>query len=211
MPLIAFTKNHQDLSTDLGYQFKFFCDKCGNGHMTSFIQSKVGTVGTLLRGAGQLFGGIFGQAGASSFEIQRAIGGKEHDSAFRQSVDEARPQFKQCSRCGDWVCPENCWNHTRSLCETCAPNLDEERAAAQATAVKEQVWGKARSTDLVSGVDMTSKAVAYCPQCNAPAQGGKFCPECGAKFSQVTDCPKCGTSIEGQVKFCPECGERVAR
>ena len=211
MTLIAFTKNHQDLSTDLGSQFKFFCDKCGNGHMSSFIQSKIGMAGTLLRGAGQLLGGILGQAGARSYEIQRAVGGKEHDAAFRESVEEARPHFKQCSRCGLWVCPANCWNAERGLCENCAPNLDEERGAAQATAIKEQVWQKARSTNLVSGVDMTSKAVAYCPQCGARSQGGKFCPECGAKFSASTECPKCGTSVEGQVKFCPECGEKVAR
>jgi membrane protease subunit (stomatin/prohibitin family) len=209
MALISFTKNHQDLSTDLGFQFKFFCDKCGNGHMTSFIRSNVGLAGSLLRGAGGLLGGFLGQAGSHSYEIQRAVGGKEHDAAFRQAVEEARPNFKQCSRCGDWVCPENCWNAERSLCETCAPNLDEERAAAQATAIKDQVWQKARSTDLVSDVDMTSKAVAYCPQCGAKAQGGKFCPECGAKFSQSTECPKCGTAIEGQSKFCPECGEKV--
>jgi len=210
MALIAFTRNHQDLSTDLGYQFKFFCDKCGNGYMTSFIQSKVGTAGTLLRTAGQLFGGLFGQAGSTAYEVQRAIGGKEHDSAFRQSVEEGRQHFRQCSRCGNWVCPENCWNAQRGLCEACAPNPDEERTAAQATAVKEQLWNKASSTDLAPGVDMTSKAVAHCPQCGAAAQGGKFCPECGAKFSQVTNCSKCGSSIEGQVKFCPECGEKVA-
>ena len=211
MGLTAFTKNHDDLSTDLGYQFKFYCDKCGNGYMTGFVQSTIGTAGSLLRGAGQLLGGIFGQAGAGSYEIQRAVGGKEHDSAFRQAVEEARPHFKQCSRCGQWVCPENCWNAERGLCEECAPNLDEERTAAQATAVKEQVWEKARSTDLASGVDMTSKAVAYCPQCGARTQGGKFCPECGAKVAAKTECAKCGTAIEGQPKFCPECGDRLAR
>src|SRR6185436_9538121 len=140
MALIAFTKNHDDLSTDTGYQFKFHCDKCGNGFMSTFVQSKVKTAGSFLRTAGQLFGGILGSAGANSYEIQRAVGGKEHDSAFREAVEEARGHFKQCSRCGLWVCPENCWNTDRGLCERCAPNLEEERAAAQATTVKEQVW-----------------------------------------------------------------------
>src|SRR5688572_5004966 len=149
MAMIAFTKNHQDLSTDLGYQFKFFCDKCGNGYMSSFIQSKVKTAGSLLRSAGQILGGFLGTAGANSYEIQRMVGGKEHDSAFRQAIEEVRPHFKQCSRCGHWVCPENCWNPERGLCEACAPNLDEERAAAQATATRDQVWQKAQSIDLV--------------------------------------------------------------
>ena len=103
MALISFTKNHQDMSTDLGYQFKFFCDKCGNGHMSSFIQSKVKTAGSLLRSAGQILGGFLGTAGANSYEIQRMVGGKEHDAAFRQAIEEARPHFKQCSRCGKWV------------------------------------------------------------------------------------------------------------
>jgi hypothetical protein len=29
MALIQFTKNHSDHSTDKGYQFEFFCDRCG--------------------------------------------------------------------------------------------------------------------------------------------------------------------------------------
>jgi hypothetical protein len=210
MGLIAFTKNHQDLSTDVGYQFKFFCDKCGNGYISTFIQSKVKTAASLLRGAGQLLGGFLGTAGANSYEIQRAVGGKEHDSAFRDAVEEARSHFKQCSRCGFWVCPENCWNNDRGLCEVCAPNVDEERAAAQATTVKEQIWQKARAADQVSNVDVTSKAVAYCPQCGARSGGGKFCQECGARFAVTVACSKCGASIEGQPKFCPECGEKFA-
>ena len=27
MPLIQFTENYEDLSTDRGYQFKFLCDR----------------------------------------------------------------------------------------------------------------------------------------------------------------------------------------
>jgi len=36
MPLIQFTHNHSDHSTDRGFQFEFFCDKCGNGYTTRF-------------------------------------------------------------------------------------------------------------------------------------------------------------------------------
>ena len=31
MALIRFTRNHTDHSTDKGFQFEFFCDRCGNG------------------------------------------------------------------------------------------------------------------------------------------------------------------------------------
>ena len=63
-------------SADVGYQFKSFCDKCGNGYMSTFIQSKVKTAASLLRGAGQLLGGIFGSASANSYEIQRVVGAR---------------------------------------------------------------------------------------------------------------------------------------
>lgn len=35
-----------------GFQFEFFCDKCGNGHMSPFIASKVGVATGILRAAG---------------------------------------------------------------------------------------------------------------------------------------------------------------
>jgi hypothetical protein len=42
MALIQFTKNHTDHSTDKGYQFEFFCDRCGNGFMSEFQASAAG-------------------------------------------------------------------------------------------------------------------------------------------------------------------------
>ena len=37
--LHSFTRNHSDLSTDAGFQFEFFCDCCGNGFKSSFLES----------------------------------------------------------------------------------------------------------------------------------------------------------------------------
>src|SRR5258708_3217467 len=39
MALIEFVQNYEDLSTDMGYQFKFHCDPCHNGHMSRFNRS----------------------------------------------------------------------------------------------------------------------------------------------------------------------------
>ena len=36
MPVIKFTDNYEDLSTDQGFQFKFRCERCGDGFMSSF-------------------------------------------------------------------------------------------------------------------------------------------------------------------------------
>ena len=134
MPAIRFTDNYEDLSTDRGYQFKFFCEKCGNGYMSSFIVSKLGMAGSAVRLAGNIFGGVFGSAASSSYEVQQAIGGKAHDDALKAAVEEIAPQFKQCTRCGNWMCGPICWNNKAGLCEGCAPDLDEELAAAQSEA-----------------------------------------------------------------------------
>ena len=72
MGMIQFVNNYDDLSTDRGYQFKFHCDKCGNGYMSRFQPSVTGTAGSLLRAAGNLFGGWASSAGDSAYELQRA-------------------------------------------------------------------------------------------------------------------------------------------
>ena len=51
MGMIQFVNNYDDLSTDKGYQFKFHCDKCGNGYMSRYQPSLTGTGGSLLRAA----------------------------------------------------------------------------------------------------------------------------------------------------------------
>lgn len=211
--IIQFVRNYDDLSTDRGFQFKFYCDKCGNGYLSSFEPSALGMASGLLQAAGSLFGGLFGQAGNSAYEVQRAIGGVAHDAALRKAVGEIKARFQQCSRCGKWVCPEVCWNEKRSLCEDCAPDLAEETAAAQAQASKEQVFAKARGADLVAGVNMQVEAVAHCPGCGARAGAARFCAECGRALQVAAParCGKCGVELAAGAKFCPECGTPAAR
>ncbi|MEO6324946.1 MAG: zinc ribbon domain-containing protein [Thermoanaerobaculia bacterium] len=209
MAIIEFTGNHQDLSTDKGYQFKFFCQKCGNGYMSSFQISKIGMAGSALEVASSLFGGIFGGAVSGAYQVQRAIGGPAHDSALKEAVEEIRPLFRQCTRCGQWICEPVCFNKKAQLCEGCAPDLDQEIAAAQAEAAKEQVHEKARSVDWMKARDVSTVSGAACPKCHANTQGGKFCPECGYALAQKKTC-KCGAVADGNPKFCPECGEKYA-
>jgi hypothetical protein len=210
MASIWFTGNYEDLSTDRGYQFKFFCEKCGNGYMSTFKASAIGMAASAVRVAGSLFGGIFGNAASSTYEVQRAIGGAGHDAALKEAGDEISKQFKQCTRCGKWVCEPICWNRKMQLCEWCAPDLDEEMASAQAEAAREQVQQKAREVDWMKQRDVATVTGAVCPSCGAKTQGGKFCPECGASVSAKKHCNKCGADAEGNPKFCPECGQKYA-
>ncbi len=208
MAMIQFTRNFTDHSNAQGFQFEFHCDKCGNGFMSQFVANKMGMATSLLRAAGSLFGGALGQAANAGGHVQDVFRGQARDAAFAQAVEEGKRHFKQCTRCGKWVCPEVCWNEGRSLCEACAPDLAEEAAAAQAHAAVEQVQQKARQVDLVSHIDMKQQQVAQCPHCGARVQAGKFCPDCGKPLSSKTACAKCGTEFTG--KFCPECGTRAA-
>ena len=207
MSHIPFTSNYQDLSTDKGYQFKFHCQKCNNGYMSTFKASKLGMAASAAEVAGSLFGGFFGKAAANAYTIQRAVGGPAHDAALKEAVEEIAPIFKQCTRCGVWVCEPVCFNKKAQLCDGCAPDFDKEMAAAQAEAAKEQIQVKARSVDWTAQRDAAAVSGVNCPKCGAKTQGGKFCVECGTPLAVKKKCKECGKEAEGDVKFCPECGK----
>jgi hypothetical protein len=207
MPTIPFTGNYQDLSSSRGFQFKFFCEKCGSGYMSTFRTNALGAAASAAQAVSGLLGGIFGRAAQSAESLQQMVAGPQHDGALRDAVEEIRPLFKQCTRCGRWVCEPVCWNEKAGLCETCAPDLDEEIAAAQAAAAREQAVEKARSVDFLTDRNLEQVNAVNCPQCGARTQGGKFCPECGATLSPKRKCAACGAVTEGAPKFCPECGK----
>lgn len=207
MANIPFTNNYQDLSSQRGFQFKFLCGKCSNGYMSTFQSNKLGTAAAAAAAAASLFGGIFGRAAQTADSLQAMAAGPQHDAALDAAVREISPLFKQCTRCGHWVCEPVCWNKKAGLCESCAPDLDEEVAAAQAHAGREQAMAKARSVDLLGQRDLAQVSAAVCPKCGAKTQGGKFCPECGAATAPKRKCTHCGVEADGTPKFCPECGK----
>jgi hypothetical protein len=210
MAAIEFTQNHEDLSTDQGFQFKFFCERCGDGFMSTFDANALGIAGGILRGAGGLLGGIFGQAGNSAYEIQRAVGGPQHDAALRRAVEEIKPLFHKCRRCGDWMCEATCWNKGASMCKQCAPVAEEEEAAIRAEHVRSQV---ANDLFLEENQRMSAKGkevAADCPECGAPTLGKRFCPGCGKPVTQAAAfCPACGSKAAPGAKFCGDCGGKL--
>ena len=207
MATIQFTDNYTDLSSSRGYQFKFFCQKCGNGYMSTFRTNTLGAAASAASAVSSLLGGIFGRAAQGAGQLQSLVAGPQHDSALKAAVEEIRPLFKQCSRCGNWVCEPVCWNKKAGLCESCAPDLEEEISAAQAQAARDQVVEKVKSVDYVGQRDLAQVAAVNCPACGARTQGGKFCPECGATIAQKQKCGACGAEAEGTPKFCPDCGK----
>lgn len=212
MGTIAFTRNYHDHSNDTGYQFEFFCDKCGSGYRSSFQTSALGVGAKLARGLGSLFGGgrLF-EVGQASDYMKDGLRGPQWDSAFQKAIEEIKPKFHQCGRCGKWVCPEVCWNEARQQCLECAPDLAQEAASAQAQIQAEQLADKMRKTDLVADYDPKAQMLGACPSCNARIQAGaKFCAACGKPVAgppQKVFCTGCGAQLPGGAKFCSGCGQ----
>ncbi|GAB4540047.1 MAG: hypothetical protein Kow0063_29480 [Anaerolineae bacterium] len=215
MSKIEFTRNYSDLSTDQGFQFEFYCDRCGTGYRTRFVPSALGAVTSALDAAGGLFGGIFGRAADLGERARSATWEKAHDEAFVNAMQELKPDFIQCPRCSSWVCRSHCWNVKKGLCKECAPDLGVEMAAAQASRTVEEIWAHSQMAEedreMLKEKSWREGVRATCPECNTPlAANVKFCPECGAKIQAQAHCTECGTKLSPGAKFCPECGTRVA-
>jgi hypothetical protein len=208
MALIQFTRNHNDQSNDNGFQFEFFCDRCGNGYQTEFQNSATAGLTTALDTASSLFGGIFSSAATVAHGARSAAWQKAHDAAFVKAVEVAQPHFHKCKRCGHWV-DEDCWNGERGLCKDCAPNLEEEFSAVQVKAAVDDARLKAAQVDYVSADRFKETIAGTCPHCGAQSGGGKFCAECGQPLvAQKKFCTECGKEVKVGVKFCPECGAK---
>lgn len=187
MALIRFTANHQDLSTYRGYQFKFFCDRCGNGYETAHQASWTGLAGIVLGALDYLgCGGWFRSWWLAGELKDYGLRGKPHDDAFARAVAECQGHFHQCPRCAKWVCPESCWNGEASLCRTCAPVLETELAAHKAHALSvaagEQALAQARSMDFGDKLPRVyggGAEVHFCPECGTEVHSGRFCSSCG--------------------------------
>ncbi|WP_394847862.1 zinc ribbon domain-containing protein [Pendulispora brunnea] len=208
----AFTKNYRDHSNDQGFQFEFFCDKCGNGFRSTFKGNNLGVAASLLHAAGSIFGGIVKDAAWGADHAKDAFRGGAWDEAFKEAITECAPRFRQCTRCGQWVCPEICWNEKRVMCEDCAPDLQEEAAAMQAEVAVEQLRDKMREVDQTGGQNFTDPQAAACGRCNARlVPNAKFCSGCGAPTAapKKAFCHQCGTEAPPGGRFCSGCGTKM--
>jgi membrane protease subunit (stomatin/prohibitin family) len=210
---IEFTKNYTDHSTDRGFQFEFFCDRCGTGYRTRFLPYAAGTVSSALETASSLFGGVFNTAANASQSVKSAGWQKAKDDAFVKATEELKPDFVQCPRCSTWVCKKSCWNNSRGLCKNCAPDMGVEMAAAQASRTVEEIWAHSKVAEddraMLKDENWRAGARATCPSCNAPLEKNvKFCPECGAAIQADKFCSNCGSKLQPGAKFCPDCGTK---
>jgi hypothetical protein len=204
--IVPFTDNIRDLSNEMGYQFEFVCERCGNGHRAPFVTDKIAKGKGLLRAAGSLTGGRLANLGYAADWIDRSTNSPAKDRALLQSMQTVEGQFRQCRGCGDWMCTAVCWNHEVGQCLTCSPSVADELSRAQAAAQVEQMHTQARDVDWTKDLDIQTRVQLQCPACQASLTGGKFCPECGHQLKAATECANCGTERAPGAKFCAECG-----
>lgn len=222
--LHSFTRNHNDLSTDAGFQFEFFCDCCGNGVKSTFIPSttygkkqKNQRLGGLSSAIGGLIGGVGGDIGhaiqrgsdfiGNRFEGESPQWRKEYEAAFDEAQAEVRPEFRKCPSCNQWVCAD-CWNEEEGLCTACAPREASYVAKARNEAMRRNIDEAAENSVVWHGKIETRTTI--CPSCGKPAGQGKFCNECGAPLG-TQRCPNCGAQVALGLKFCGECGSPMEK
>jgi hypothetical protein len=217
--LHAFTRNYDDDSTEAGFQFTFYCDLCGDGFKSSFIEST--TYGQtqrtrgLGRGAsviGSLFGGKIGDLGYAlergsdlledRFDQYSPQWRKEHEAAFIKAQEEVKNHFRKCQACQKWVCIDD-YNEEEGLCVECAPRESAYVAQAKAKAMKRNIDDAAEDATVWTG--KIESRTTVCPSCGKPAGNGKFCNQCGAPLG-LQKCPNCGAEVALGMKFCSNCG-----
>ena len=222
--LHSFTRNYNDLSTEAGYQFEFYCDCCQNGFKSTFKESstygkrkKSESVGRFASAFGSLLGG---RASDLGFSLERGADilnnrlndqspewRKEQENAFDEAQEEVRPQFRKCPACSKWVCSD-CWNEDEGLCTDCAPREASYVAQARNQAMRRNIDEAAESATVWQGKIETRTTV--CPQCGKPSGSGKFCNNCGAPLG-TQRCPNCGAEVALGLKFCGECGSPMSK
>lgn len=197
-----FTNNYRDLSDENGYQFEFVCDICGSGYRSEFQRSALGTAGTLLSGASNLLGGMFGGASSATNTIHDVADRGARDEALKKASTELMPKFKQCPRDHLWV-DDRCWNEQAGLCVNDAPKLasemEAERVAVELAQMREKM-----ATQAVFGGDVSTRATT-CTNCGKPVGSEKFCSNCGTPVG-LAKCAKCGSDLAVGMKFCGNCG-----
>jgi len=199
MALTKFVRNVEDLSDDGGFKFRFKCDRCGDGFESTYVAAKTNMLKTAMD-VFQVFSPFGGRGGNVVNDIDRGLRGKEHDAAFERAVAEEMAFFKKCSACGHWVCPENCWNDKRGMCDECAPE------SAQAGAKEAN---KLESEQAIKDADGGKSQIVACPACGSRNHGGKFCETCGASLQPKRACASCGQPMDPTAKFCGNCGTKT--
>ena len=207
--IVPFTDNYRDVSNEHGFQFEFYCERCGNGHKSPFYPNAVGIGASVVRAASWVFRSRLGGAYHGTRELSQLSNSAGKDKALRKGVESVSEQFRQCHGCGNWACGNVCWNPDTGQCVSCTPKLHQTITTAQGQAQSRQVREHIHEQNWMPDVDLSQQAMASCPQCSAATGGGQFCGECGYSLVVQRFCTECGCEAGANDRFCQQCGTQV--
>ena len=167
-----------------GFQFEFFCEKCGESSRSAFKPYRKGQItGWLSRFAFMFYD--LNKASRATGAFAEAGGGSAKAEALGEAMAVAAPLYERCEGCRKWVGRE-CWNSSSGSCRDCAAKAG---AGANTAAYGNSGGGSA------------------CPNCQTASEGGRFCHECGFDMASThKSCPGCGVTLSRQARFCTDCG-----
>jgi hypothetical protein len=177
---VWFSQNNRDLSVsygnDAGFEFEFYCRRCGDTWRSGFENYTLGRASGWLRRASSMASNVTSNIG---FDVANTVGDladagwhKARDAALKRAVGQAE--------------------------------VEQARAQGQVQAAREA--GFTAGAESVQSVDVVTQHQLVCPQCRTETHGAKFCPECGHRIDQPAHCGSCGQPVPPAAKFCPECG-----
>jgi len=200
MPHHRLYDHYTDLSSERGFQFEFYCERCPEAWRSDFVRYSESRLPGAMDAASRLMAPRNADGrGVASF--RGAAWDRARDSAFRRAARTAGEHFHACAECHCHCCP-GCWNSTTLRCTACSPV--GELALAPAS--------EERRLDLTPPVPAAAGPIGRrCSDCGRSAGGASFCSHCGAALGEKQACRACQTTIPAAARFCPSCGERAQR
>jgi len=217
-------ENYEDLSTDKGYQFRFYCERCSDGFTSRFItQPRSNSAKATIAPTGP---------GRQREAVVETEGDAESQaSALRKAVAEMERHLRWCKKCGQWVCAQACWNADEKLCKECAPD-EAETIEHDPDAVDEIAEGGLVEEYAASDFDAVALVApppieevietppsgarreraprqVECLACGATVEDRSFCSECGESLRGANVCPECDADMAAGAKFCSICGAKI--
>ena len=185
--------NYRDISTSMsdvsaGFQFEFYCEKCGEASRSAFRPYRKGQItGWLSRFAFMFYD--LNKASRATGAFAEAGGGSAKAEALEEARAAAAALYERCEGCRKWVGRE-CWNSNSNTCRDCAAKASSDAASG---------YGGSGYSAAGSG--------PTCPNCQTASQGGRFCHECGFDMASThKSCTACGVTLSRQARFCTDCG-----
>jgi hypothetical protein len=193
-------KNFRDVTASTsdigaGFQFEFFCERCGETWRSPFKPYRKGQLTGLLSRSSALTGELGGwltglsRTVSNIYRASRGVGAfadaglnRAREEAKDEAIALARDRYHACEACHKSVGDE-CFEERSGLCLDCAKGGGQRGAGGQ------------------------QEGAVSCPNCQTPSQGGRFCHECGFDMASThKSCPSCGATQPREARFCGDCG-----